>query len=72
MKTTDPAQMLRLGRRAINMKGAVWKDMDVGIMKEANIAKFDQNLDARKFLLGTGQSILGEASAQNKFWGTGF
>jgi ribA/ribD-fused uncharacterized protein len=64
--------MLRVGRRAKNMKDVVWKDMDVSVMKEANEAKYAQNAEARKFLLGTGLTRLGEASAQNKFWGTGF
>ena len=72
MKSSDPAQMLRIGRRAKNMNNVNWKEMDVAIMKEANQNKYDQNEEARQFLLGTGQTRLGEASAQNKFWGTGY
>ena len=72
MKATDPAQMLKTGRRAINMNNVDWKTMNVAIMKEANVSKYTQNQETRKFLLDTRLTLLGESSARNKFWGTGF
>ena len=75
MKQSDPAEMMRLGRRATNHNKTKWNDREVQVMKQANQAKYDQNEGVRKVLLATGTTKLGEASSgskSGKFWGTGF
>lgn len=49
---------------------ADWEESKVDVMREAVLAKFTQNEDARKLLLETGDEELMERS-EDAFWGSG-
>jgi hypothetical protein len=74
MKSEDPAEMMRIGRRAVNHNKIDWKEFEVPVMTKANVEKFKQNEHVRAVLRATGTTTLGEASnnsSSGKFWGTG-
>ena len=41
------------------------------VVQKGNIAKFLQNAELKKFLIGTGSKILVEASPKDNIWGIG-
>ena len=74
MKASNPAKMLQEGRKATNHTGIEWEKLRYGKMLEGNLAKYNQNPEAREALRSTGTTKLGEASAnkQSAFWNTGY
>ncbi len=67
----DPAEMLALGRQVAGFDAAAWKAVRHSVVLTGNYHKFAQNLPMRRFLIGTGDDILVEASPVDAIWGIG-
>jgi ribA/ribD-fused uncharacterized protein len=71
MRAGDPRQAKDLGRGVRGFDGSRWEDARYGIVLEGSVAKFGQHPDLRRFLLGTGNQLLVEASPEDRVWGIG-
>lgn len=60
-----------LGRTVRGFDEAVWEDRRYAIVVAGSVAKFGQNADLKRFLLGTGDRVLVEASPVDRIWGIG-
>ena len=60
-----------LGRKVLNFDDDVWKANARRLVTKGNVAKFEQNEELKKFLLGTGDAVLVEASPYDRIWGIG-
>jgi ribA/ribD-fused uncharacterized protein len=67
----DPDQAKRLGRGVKNFQNDVWEKYRIEIVLRGNEAKFGQNGALKKYLLGTGDAVLVEASPLDTIWGIG-
>lgn len=69
---TDQADAAKhLGRKISDYDENTWVQHRFQVVVEANHAKFSQHPALAKFLLGTGDSILVEASPVDRIWGIG-
>jgi ribA/ribD-fused uncharacterized protein len=68
----SPAAAKQLGRRVRNFRSEVWDRHRFDVVLEGSIAKFEQNETLRRYLLGTGDCVLAEASPVDRIWGIGF
>ena len=59
------------GREVKNFDEEIWQKHRLALVVEGNHAKFSQNLELAKFLLGTGHDVLVEASPVDRVWGIG-
>lgn len=66
---SEPKKIKALGRKVKNFDEAVWDEVKYSIVLNGNYFKFSQNPELREFLLGTGDSILAEASPYDGIWG---
>lgn len=66
-----PAAAKRLGRQVRGFDGPRWEAARERIVTEVNVAKFGQDAGLRAYLLGTGDSVLIEASPTDTIWGIG-
>lgn len=71
VESSDPKIAKELGRTVSNFQQSVWEANARDIVMTGNIAKFTQNNDLEKFLLETGETILVEASPNDRIWGIG-
>lgn len=71
MAAAHPRQCKALGQKVRDFDQAVWDRHKKQIVVDGNLAKFSQNEPLERFLLGTGQRILVEASPYDKIWGIG-
>lgn len=71
LETMDPKDAKALGRKVKNFNEVLWKKEARRLVAEGNTAKFGQNAELKEFLLGTGDSILVEASPYDRIWGIG-
>jgi ribA/ribD-fused uncharacterized protein len=71
LKSTHPKQAKDNGRKVRNFEANLWEAQRVPIVVAGNLAKFQQNPELQKFLVGTGDRILVEASPVDKIWGIG-
>ena len=71
MRAVSPNEMKAYGRAVQNFENSVWESQRYQIVKKANIAKFSQNSELLRYLLGTGDRILVEASPRDRIWGIG-
>ncbi|GLZ30747.1 hypothetical protein Lesp02_29360 [Lentzea sp. NBRC 105346] len=71
LETTDPKQAKAIGREVRGFDDAVWQRERLAIVVRGNLAKFSQHEDLRRFLLGTGDRVLVEASPLDRVWGIG-
>lgn len=71
LKTRDPKRMKALGRKVKNFQKEVWDARCRRLVLEGNLAKFGQDPALTDYLLGTGDSILVEASPLDRIWGIG-
>ncbi len=71
LAATHPKQAKDYGRKVRNFDPVLWESQRLPIVVAGNLAKFQQNLPLQKFLLGTGDRILVEASPVDKIWGIG-
>ena len=60
-----------LGRRVKNLDEHVWQQNRFEIVVRANQAKFAHSETLRRFLIGTGNSVLVEADPADRIWGIG-
>jgi ribA/ribD-fused uncharacterized protein len=67
----DPKTAKVLGREVAEYDAAVWERHRFDIVVDGNLAKFGAHRDLRRFLLGTGDAVLVEASKKDLVWGTG-
>ncbi|WP_393061182.1 NADAR family protein [Streptomyces sp. LN549] len=67
----SPAQAKKVGRLVRDFDETVWERERYGLVVKGSIHKFGQNPELRKFLLGTGERMLVEASPMDRIWGIG-
>lgn len=68
---SDAKTAKALGRKVQNFDDGLWKENARRLVTEGNVAKFEQNSELEEFLLGTGDSVLVEASPYDRIWGIG-
>jgi ribA/ribD-fused uncharacterized protein len=66
-----PNEAKTLGRLVRNFDEDRWVAARYDIVVAGSVAKFGQNDDLRRFLLGTGDRVLVEASPLDRVWGIG-
>ncbi|MDO5337285.1 MAG: NADAR family protein [Eubacteriales bacterium] len=71
MSADNPRDYKALGRKICNFKEDIWNRHKYEIVLKGNLAKFSQNSELKEFLLGTGESVLAEASPYDRIWGIG-
>ena len=67
----DPKTAKVLGREVAGFDAATWERHRFDVAVDGNLAKFRQHRDLRRFLLGTGDAVLVEASKKDLVWGSG-
>jgi ribA/ribD-fused uncharacterized protein len=67
----NPKNAKILGREVAGFDKETWEDHRFDIVVDGNLAKFSQNRKLLKYLLGTGESVLVEASPHDTVWGIG-
>lgn len=71
LKTDGPKAAKQLGRGVKNFADTLWQEHRFEFVVAGNFAKFAQNPELRSFLIGTGDSVLVEASPLDRIWGIG-
>lgn len=71
MGAKAPAQAKKLGRLVRGFDEALWRAARYEIVVRANLAKFGQHEDLRRYLLSTSRRVLVEASPVDRIWGIG-
>ena len=71
LASADPREVKRLGRGVTSYDPDRWAARRFDAVTEGNVAKFGQNPALLKFLLGTGDRVLVEASPDDAVWGIG-
>ena len=71
LDATHPREMKALGRQVRNFDAEIWNKNARDIVTRGNIAKFSQNDDLKRYILGTGDKVLVEASPYDRIWGIG-
>ncbi|AVH56211.1 MULTISPECIES: NADAR family protein [Streptomyces] len=67
----NPALAKKAGRLVRGFDEAIWERERFGIVVDGSVHKFTAHADLRKFLLGTGDRVLVEASPMDRVWGIG-
>jgi ribA/ribD-fused uncharacterized protein len=70
-KAKSPMIAARLGRDRSSPLRRDWESIKVGVMTDAVLAKFSQHQDLAQLLLGTGDALLVEHTANDSYWGDG-
>jgi ribA/ribD-fused uncharacterized protein len=70
-KAKSPMIAARLGRDRSSPLRRDWESIKVGVMTDAVLAKFSQHQDLAELLLGTGDALLVEHTANDSYWGDG-
>ncbi len=60
-----------LGRQVAGFDQQTWDEHRYDIVVAGNLAKFGQHPELRRYLLGTGERVLVEASPVDRIWGIG-
>lgn len=71
MAERNPREQKALGRRIKGYDDAKWAEVRLDLVTKGNVAKFTQNADLKKFILGTNDLTIVEASPLDKIWGIG-
>lgn len=71
LNAQTPAGAKALGRRVRGFDEVIWCQTRFATVVRANKAKFSQNENLRRYLIGTGSRILAEASPADPIWGIG-
>jgi len=71
LSAAEPGKAKALGRSVHGFDESVWLVHRWSIVVEANRLKFSQNEALKRFLLGTGEQVLVEASPVDRVWGIG-
>jgi ribA/ribD-fused uncharacterized protein len=71
LKAKSAQSAKSFGKKVKDYKEDIWSAKKEEVMKTILRAKFTQNLELRKKLIDTGDKILANADARDKFWGIG-
>lgn len=71
LAVSHPNEAKGLGREVRDFDEAVWEDRRYAVVVAGSVAKFGQNPELGRFLLGTGDRVLVEASPLDRIWGIG-
>lgn len=71
LKVTNPGAAKDIGRKVRGFNQPVWEKHRFQIVVDGNLAKFSSHPELKDFLLGTGDTILVEASPVDRIWGIG-
>lgn len=71
MSTDDPRKIKSFGRMVKNFDSDMWDKNKNKIVVRGNYCKFTQNIELRNYLLSSKDSIIVEASPQDRVWGVG-
>lgn len=71
LNANDQPEIKALGRKIRNFEKELWNKEKYNIVKKGNLAKFSQSEELKKFLLGTEEKIIVEASPYDCIWGVG-
>ncbi|WP_091202221.1 NADAR family protein [Micromonospora narathiwatensis] len=71
LTTGHPHRAKALGRQVRGFDEATWAARRYEIVVAGSVAKFGQHEDLGRFLLGTGERVLVEASPVDRIWGIG-
>lgn len=71
LRAAHPHEAKILGRRVRGFDGEVWDRARERIVAQGCLEKFRQNAAERLYLLGTGNAVLVEATAEDAIWGSG-
>ena len=66
-----PGEAKKLGREVRGFDPATWEKVKFGIVLAGSLEKFRQNPELLRFLLGTNERVLVEASPLDRIWGIG-
>lgn len=69
--STDVARIKALGRLVRNYNDSYWSGIKQIVVYEGLLAKFKQNEDLKRKLLGTGNNVLAECAVRDQIWGIG-
>ena len=65
------AYIKALGRQVKNYNDSYWSGIRQIVVYEGLLAKFTQNEDLKKMLIGTENNILAECAVKDRIWGIG-
>lgn len=71
LSTDDLATIKKLGRKVSNYKEDIWNVCRQLVMEEGLRAKFSQDDELKRKLLGTGEATLAECAPRDLVWGIG-
>lgn len=71
LAATHPAEAKKAGAQVRGFDEETWRRERYGIVVEGNVHKFTADEELRRFLLGTGDRVLVEASPVDRIWGIG-
>ncbi len=72
MKSKDPYECKKIaGQKFPEFRAEIWEEVCQTVVKRGVKAKFVQNPDLLKKLLGTGEALLAECSPYDRKWGIG-
>lgn len=71
LASAHPHRAKTLGRQVRGFDEATWTTRRYDIVVAGSVAKFGQHEELRRFLLGTGERVLVEASPVDRIWGIG-
>ncbi|KAF4922319.1 N-glycosidase R617 [Colletotrichum fructicola] len=68
----DPKTQKALGKEIVGFMDTSWDEVKSAVVEAVNVAKFGQNPQLKKVLMGTGNRVLAEASPKDRIWAIGF
>ncbi|MFD4254482.1 NADAR family protein [Amycolatopsis thermoflava] len=71
LRAPHPGRAKELGRQVAGFEPARWEVSRYDIVVAGSVAKFGQNPELGRFLVGTGSQVLVEASPVDAIWGIG-
>jgi len=71
LEASGPKAAKQLGRQVNNFNEETWREHRFEFVVAGNYAKFSQNVELGRFLMGTGHDVLVEASPMDRIWGIG-
>lgn len=71
LNITSPKDQKKAGRRVTGFNVKIWDSVSTGIVKKANLAKFEQNPALKKKLFDTRGTTMVETSPWDCVWGIG-
>ena len=71
LNANSPAHAKALGREVRGFDEEIWTLNRFNIVVEGNLAKFNQNVKLKEYLISTKNRILVEASPKDYIWGVG-